>query len=104
MRKYTARKKIVKKPENHRFVDKLIYLAAILEPLVTLPQVIVIFRDKSAQGVSISSWFGFQVLTAVWIWYGIVHKDKAIIIYQGLFFIFQGMVIVGGIMYGAKWW
>ena len=94
-----------KKPVgNHKTIDKLVYFAAVLEPLVTLPQVVVIFRDKSAEGVSIASWLGFQILTAVWIWYGYVHKDKAILIYQGLFFIFQGMVIAGGIMYGAKWW
>ena len=99
--KHKSNKKLV---SNHKTIDKLVYIAAVLEPLVTLPQVIVIFRDKSAEGVSIASWLGFQILTAVWIWYGYVHKDKAILIYQGLFFIFQGMVIAGGIMYGAKWW
>jgi uncharacterized protein with PQ loop repeat len=93
-----------KKNSNNHYIDRLVYFAAILEPLVTIPQVYIIFHDKSAEGVSLLSWLGFQILTAIWIWYGYVHKDKAILIYQGLFFIFQGMVIIGGIMYGAKWW
>lgn len=94
----------LKTKSNPLLVDRLVYIAAILEPIVTIPQAYIIFHDKTAAGVSLGSWIGFQILTAIWVWYGIVHKDKAIIIYQGLFFVIQAIVIAGGIIYGAKWW
>ena len=86
------------------FVDRATYIAAVIEPIITIPQVMIIFRTKTAAGVSLVSWIGYEILTAVWVWYGIVHKDKLILLYQGLFLIVQGAVIVGAIIYGAPLW
>ncbi|HSX53210.1 MAG TPA: hypothetical protein VLF90_02485 [Patescibacteria group bacterium] len=93
----------MKKTRNAKLVDRATFLAAIIEPLVTIPQAMVIFKQHSAAGVSLSTWVGYEVLTLVWIWYGIVHKEKMILLYQGLFLIIQTIVIIGGLMYGAKW-
>ncbi len=94
---------VLKKTRNAKLVDRATFLAAIIEPLVTIPQAMVIFKQHSAAGVSLSTWVGYEVLTLVWIWYGIVHKEKMILLYQGLFLIIQTIVIIGGLMYGAKW-
>jgi uncharacterized protein with PQ loop repeat len=93
----------VKKSKHSKLVDRATYIVAVLEPLVTVPQVITIFANKTAAGVSLATWVGYEVLTLVWIWYGIVHRDKLILLYQGLFLIVQTGVIIGGIIYGAKW-
>jgi uncharacterized protein with PQ loop repeat len=90
-------------PDHKSFVDKIIVAAAIVEPLFILPQVLKIFRDHDASSISIFSWIGFNILTAVWIWYAIVHKEKMVLIYQGLFFIFNSLVIVGSLLYGGQW-
>lgn len=95
---------VVKKQVNTKFVDRLTYLVAAIEPIVTLPQVYLIFRDKTAEGIAISSWIGYQVFTLVWLWYGIVHKEKVIIYYQLAWFVLQTIIIIGGLMYGAKWY
>lgn len=84
-------------------VDRLIYLAAIIEPIITIPQALVIFRDQTAAGISLLSWVGYEFLTAIWLWYAFVHKEKLILVYQGLFFIIQAIVIAGGFIYGARW-
>jgi uncharacterized protein with PQ loop repeat len=94
---------IAKKQAKPLLVDRLTYGAAILEPIITIPQVVVIFQQKTAAGVSLSSWIGYEILTAIWLWYAVVHKDRLILVYQGLFFIVQGLVIAGAIMYGASW-
>jgi uncharacterized protein with PQ loop repeat len=94
---------IVQKLKKPRLVDRLTFIAAVLEPVVTVPQVTVIFADRTAAGISLPTWFGYDLLTLVWLWYGWVHKDRLIILYQGLFFIVQTGVIVGGMLYGAKW-
>lgn len=95
---------IVKKQANAKFVDRLTYLVAAIEPIVTIPQVYLIFRDKTAEGIAISSWIGYQIFTLVWLWYGIVHKEKVIIFYQLCWFVLQMIIIIGAIMYGAKWY
>lgn len=95
---------VTKKQSKPQVVDRLTYAAAIIEPVITIPQAVIIFREQTAAGVSLGSWIGFQILTAIWVWYGIVHRDWLIITYQGLFFIVQGFVIAGAIIYGASWW
>jgi len=98
-----ARKVIaVKKAIKPKMVDRLVYIAAIIEPLFSFPQAYQIYHDKSAVSVSILSWLGFEIMTLIWLWYAIVHKEKLILIYQGLFFIIDGSVLVGAIYYGGK--
>ena len=77
---------------------------AVLEPVITLPQAYQIFRDRSATGVSITSWIGYEVFTLIWLWYGVAHKDKAITLYSLLYAFVQLAVIMGAIMYGGKWY
>ena len=90
-------------PQKPKLVDKLTLIVAVLEPIITLPQVYIIFRDKSAMGVSLSTWTGYEILTIIWLWYGFEHDDKMIILYQGLFMVVQTGVIIGGLLYGARW-
>lgn len=92
----------VKKTKHPKLVDRLIYFAAIVEPLFSLPQAYQIYHSKSAASVSVLSWLGFEVMTLIWLWYGIVHKEKTILIYQGLFFIIDGSVVIGALLYGGS--
>ena len=94
---------IVKKSPRTPLVDRLTFVAAVVEPLVTVPQAVIIFRRHSAEDISLSTWVGYEILTIIWIWYAIVHKDKMVFIYQGLFLIIQTVIIIGGLLYGAKW-
>ena len=93
---------VVKKVVAPKLVDRLVYVAAIVEPLFSLPQAVLVFRDKNAASISILSWVGFEVMTLVWLWYGFVHKERTILVYQGLFFIVDGSILVGALMYGGK--
>jgi uncharacterized protein with PQ loop repeat len=94
---------IATKKADSRLVDRLTYGAAIVEPMITIPQVYQIFRDQSAAGISITAWIGYEILQIIWLWYGIVHKDKVIIVYSLLYGVIQMMVIIGAIMFGGKW-
>ncbi|HVU59685.1 MAG TPA: hypothetical protein VHC98_02505 [Candidatus Saccharimonadales bacterium] len=94
---------IVAKKVRPKLVDRLTFVVAVLEPLVTVPQAVVIFQHRSAADVSLATWIGYETLTLVWLWYGIVHKERIILLYQGLFFVVQSAVIIGGIVYGAHW-
>lgn len=104
-RHHTTKKRTltVNKVKKPLLVDRLTFVAAIVEPLVTIPQAYVIFHNHTAAGVSLSTWLGYEVLTVIWLWYAIVHREKMILIYQGLFMIIQTVVIIGGLAYGAPW-
>lgn len=91
---------MTKKP----FVDRIIIIGAVVEPLFVLPQAISIFRDKSAEGVVIVTWLGLSLLTALWVWYAYVHKEKMVLLYQSLFLAFNTLVIVGALLYGGRWY
>ena len=104
-RKHTRKRHVIvtEETENASFIDRATFAVAILEPLITIPQVITIFSHHSATGISLSTWVGYEVLTVVWVIYGITHKEYMILTYQGLFMLVQTAVIVGGVLYGAKW-
>lgn len=90
--------------ENKKLIDRIIVFAAVLEPMFVAPQAIQIFRSKSADNVSILTWFGLSVLTAMWVWYAYIHKEKMVLLYQSLFLVFNSLVIVGALIYGGKWY
>lgn len=79
-------------------------MAAVAEPIFVTPQVYQIFRYHTAAGVSILSWVGSAVLTLVWLWYGVVHRDRMIILYQSLWTVGNILVIIGALIYGGRWY
>jgi len=92
----------VKKQRKPKFIDRLVYVAAIVEPLCSLPQAYAVWSTRSAGSVSILSWLGFVVMGAIWVWYAIVNREKIVLIYQGMFFIIDSVVLVGAIVFGGK--
>ena len=92
--------KLKRKPAKKPWIDKVVMVTAFVEPLAGLPQVIQIFHTQSAKDISLSSWVAYQLVTVLWLVYGITHKEKPIIWYQGLWIIVQTMVIIGIIRYG----
>lgn len=91
------------KHKQTAFIDQLTYVAAVIEPIITFPQVYAIWVGKDATGVSISSWLGYWILGIIWLYYGLVHRDKAIIIYQVLYTVLGILIVIGATMYGGHW-
>lgn len=100
--KVKHRTKVAKKTKttDKPWIDKAVMITAFVEPLIGLPQVIQIFTTKSAADISLSSWVGYQFVTVLWLIYGIKHKEKPIIWYQGLWLVVQTLVIIGILKYG----
>lgn len=73
--------------------------AAIVEPLMTIPQIYQIWSTKQAQGVSLLSWVFYLIAAVIWLLYGIKVKDKAVIIASVLWVFVEGLVIAGILVY-----
>lgn len=89
-----------KKSAYVRFLDRATLIIGIIGPFVVVPQIYSIFSTQSAEGVSLMTWFLMVVVNLPWVLYGIAHKNKALIISFTLWEIFNGMVMLGVILYG----
>ena len=83
-----------------RLVDNLIYVVGVIGPIMTVPQILKVWIDKNASGISIISWIAYSIMAMFWITYGIMHKEKPIIVTSGLLFITDLLVVVGTFIYG----
>ena len=82
-----------------RFLDRLMYSVGVLAPLALMPQVISIYVDHEKQGVSLETWVLLAVFNVLWVVYGIVHKDKPIIITHTLFTILDVSIVAGVLLF-----
>ena len=93
----------VQTPRSQKFLEKLLdritLLAGILGPLMVFPQIYKIFSSHNAAGVSALSWGAFAVLDIPFIFYGIYHKDKPIVITYAMFCVANSIVAVGALIY-----
>ena len=101
-----VRKRIYEKKEKYphpnklkRRYDKFMYVIAILGPIMTLPQLLKIWISHDSSGVSIISWAGFAIMAGFWGYYGILHREKQLIIMYFALLILQALVVIGAIIY-----
>lgn len=93
---------------NHKhkhtlIINKIILITAIIEPLFKIPQAYIIFQNRNASDISLTYWVDTNFLTFIWVWYAVITKQKLILVYQGLFFIINTLIIVGALIYGGRW-
>ena len=81
------------------FVDKIIYAVGILGPVMTLPQLWIVWINHNTAGISTISWGAYAFFSAVWIIYGILHKEKPIIITYTLWCLMETLIVIGTIIY-----
>lgn len=86
-------KRRVKKVANEP-IDKLIYIAVILGPVMTLPQLYTIWVMKEG-GVSIVSWSAYLAIALLWLIYGLRHRSLPIILVQVIWIIVDAAIIIG---------
>jgi len=97
------KRKRAQDPDRERlmhFMDRAIYIVGILGPVMTIPQLLVIWMEKTAAGVSLLSWTAYTVFSLFWIGYGILHNDKPIIMTYTLWLIIEVLIVIGIIVYG----
>lgn len=68
-------------------------------PILTLPQLLKIWGEKEVDGLSLVSWIGYTVCAGSWLVYGIIHKEKPIIISQLILFPMEILIVIGIYLY-----
>lgn len=107
LRHFSMRKRALQGIKGHLrrdklivFFDKVIYAVAVIAPILNLPQLFEVWFNRNAAGVSFISWFGFSIVSVIWLIYGILHKEKPIIFMNIALAVVQGLVALGVVLYG----
>ena len=87
------------KDKRIRFLDNICLLFSVFMPLTTIPQIYKIFTYQLVDGLSLLMWVLYCIGVIPFLIYGIVHREKPIIILNVLWLIAQITIIIGIIMY-----
>ena len=83
-----------------RLLDKAVYGVGILGPVMTIPQIALIYVGRDATGVAPESWFMWAIFDIPWILYGFAHKERPIVVTYTLWMLANLAVGIGAILYG----
>jgi len=86
--------------DDMRFIDRAMMFVSILNPLVAIPQAVVIYANHSATNVSLATWLSFMLVGVVLTFYSVAHRIKPMIINQILWFGVDIAIVVGILVYG----
>ena len=100
-RAHLKKEKYPSQDKLKRSIDDIVYIIAFLGPIMTIPQVIKIFITQNASGISSISWISFTLFSFFWLVYGIVHKEKPIIIANFLTLILNLIIVIGALRFNA---
>ena len=88
-------------PEKSKMIiDKVVMIAGILGPILTIPQITNIWIDKNASGVSAIAWGAYMCMAVLWVIYGIMHKAKPLIIIYSIWIVLDAFIVLGTLIYG----
>ena len=83
-----------------RYLDHLVYFFGVIGPLTGAVQAYKIWQIKDATGVSLTM-FVFGVFNdMVWMTYGVIHKQKPIVLMYTLWLMVNLTVVAGILIYG----
>lgn len=80
-------------------LERFALVAGIVQPLITLPQIVTIYTSKSAEDVSLLTWIGYLIFGLIFLLYGLVFKLRPIWAGQIMWVTMQCTVVVGIILY-----
>ncbi len=75
------------------------YVIAMISPVMTVPQLLSIWQQHQAQGISLATWSAYCFVSFMWILYGIIHKDKLITFVNILLVALDGAIVVGALLF-----
>ena len=71
-----------------------------MAPIMNIPQVLKIWMEKDASGVSMLSWASFSVISVMWFIYGMLHKERPVMIMNFALVFMQLSIVLGVYLYG----
>src|SRR3989344_4098122 len=102
-----ARKRMSKSLEPYpartpwkRMLDRAVLGVGILGPIMSVPQIALIYIGRDAAGGSPGSLLAGGVFDMPWIVYGLVHREPPIVVTYALWLACNLLIFAGAILYG----
>lgn len=80
-------------------LDLLIYPVAIAAPLALLPQVLQVYKTQDTGSLALPTWLILGILNLVWLLYGLVHRDKPIMLTNVMLACMNFAVVIAIVLY-----
>jgi uncharacterized protein with PQ loop repeat len=82
-----------------KYLDYLIYVVGIIQPLALIPQIVSIYGSRDAAGLSALTWGLLGCANALWALYGAVHRERIIVIANAFMMTLDIVIVVGILLY-----
>lgn len=92
---HRARLKRLTNKQKKILIQRAVLLVAIIEPLMTIPQIYEVWAKHQVAGVSLWTWSMYIGAAVIWLLYGFQLKDKPLIISSTLWVITEAAVVLG---------
>ncbi|PIR03991.1 MAG: hypothetical protein COV59_02295 [Candidatus Magasanikbacteria bacterium CG11_big_fil_rev_8_21_14_0_20_39_34] len=99
-RKQKRKESFLENSFTKQFIDRAIYFVGFFGPIMTLPQLSKIWLEKNAEGVSAVSWGAYIIVAIFWVLYGLIHKEKPLVVISLVWIVLEFMIVTGTLMYG----
>jgi len=83
-----------------KIIDLIVFFMAIAMPLTAIPQIIKIWHEKTAQGVSLLMWSLWLISVIPMLIYSFIHKEKPLVLMYLLWTVVYVIIISGLLIYG----
>ena len=83
-------------------IDTLGFIAAIFTTVAFIPQVVLVWRERAAPGVSTGMYCIFVTGIALWLWYGLLLSSWPLIIANSLTLLLAGSILVMKLAFERK--
>ena len=84
-----------KKQLDTSLLYRLTLVAAVAQPLMTVPQAIQLYTTHDASGLSLLTWAGYTLFGLIFLAYGIKYQLRPIALTQSIWVVLQLCVVVG---------
>ncbi len=75
--------------------SRSMFLIAFVAPVLTVPQLWLVWINRQTAGVSQITWGAYTIASGCWLIYGIIQKQKPLILAQLMLFILDFLVVLG---------
>jgi len=79
--------------------DRVLYAFSIITIVMTIPQVLSVWMNRSAQGVSIITWGTYLVSACVWLVHGLKQRDPTIYWACIAWIVLDAAIVVGTLVF-----
>lgn len=80
-------------------IDRLCYVASVFMPATAIPQIYQLYSTQDVSGLSLLMWVLYFVGIIPFLLFGIVHKEKQLIVLNVLWLIATVMMVVGILLF-----